>query len=168
MANFTSNGSSPWSTRNQDRVEINWDNFNRYWSGRIYDDEDLKAPWADIIPLYDYKYDPVKAAARVEAGIYRHEAHNWCFEHNMPGYDLKPELPGVRCPTLVTVGRTDWITPVSCAETIASLIPDSPPGDLREVRALAADGGGRQVPGGPARVHPRGARLNAGGDLVPG
>jgi proline iminopeptidase len=31
----------------------------------------------------------------------------------------------VRCPTLVTVGRTDWITPVSSAETIASLIPDS-------------------------------------------
>lgn len=41
----------------------------------------------------------------------------------MPGYDLKPQLPGVRCPTLVTVGRTDWITPVSSAETIASLIP---------------------------------------------
>ena len=43
----------------------------------------------------------------------------------MPGYDLTPMLPGVRCPTLVTVGRTDWITPVSSAETIASLIPDS-------------------------------------------
>jgi len=31
----------------------------------------------------------------------------------------------VRCPTLVTVGRTDWITPVSSAQTIAALIPDS-------------------------------------------
>ena len=113
------------SARHQDRVEINWDNFNRYWSGRIYDDADLKARWADIIPLYDYEYDPVAAAARVEAGIYRHEAHNWCFEQNMPGYDLKPQLPGVRCPTLVTVGRTDWITPVASAETIAALIPDS-------------------------------------------
>ena len=113
------------NARNTDRVEINWDNFNRYWSGQIYDDEDLKARWADIIPMYDYEYDPVKAAAQVEAGIYRHEAHNWCFQHNMPGYDLKPQLPGVRCPTLVTVGRTDWITPVSFAETIAALIPDS-------------------------------------------
>jgi proline iminopeptidase len=26
---------------------------------------------------------------------------------------------------LITVGRTDWITPVSCSETIAGLIPDS-------------------------------------------
>jgi proline iminopeptidase len=113
------------NARSQTRIEINWDNFDRYWSGRIYDDADLKARWADIIPLYDFEYDPVQAAARVEAGIYRHEAHNWCFQHNMPAYDLRPQLPGVRCPTLVTVGRTDWVTPVSAAETIVSLIPDS-------------------------------------------
>src|SRR5262245_50243180 len=103
------------NARNQTRVEINWDNFNRYWSRQIRDEEGLKARWAEIIPLYDFEYDPVRSAGRVEAGIYRHEAHNWCFQHNMPGYDLKPQLPGVRCPTLVTVGRTDWITPVSSA-----------------------------------------------------
>jgi proline iminopeptidase len=113
------------NARNQDRVEIDWDNFDRYWTGRITDDEDLKARWAEIIPLYDFEYDPVQAAARVEAGIYRHEAHNWCFQHNMPSYDLKPKLPSVTAPTLVTVGRTDWVTPVAYAETIASLIPNS-------------------------------------------
>ena len=113
------------NARNQDRVEINWDNFNRYWKGEIYDNEDLKARWADIIPLYDFEYDEAASTARVEAGKYRYEAHNWCFQHNMPAFDLKPALPGVRCPTLVTVGRTDWITPVSSAETIAELIPDS-------------------------------------------
>jgi proline iminopeptidase len=111
------------NARTQNRITINWDNFNRYWSGEIYDDDDLKARWAEIIPLYDYEYDPERAAARVESGIYRHEAHNWCFQHNMPGYDLKPQLPTVRCPALVTVGRTDWVTPVSSAQTIASLIP---------------------------------------------
>jgi proline iminopeptidase len=113
------------NARAQTRVEINWDNFNRYWQGQIRDNDDLKARWADIIPLYDFEYDPEQSAARVEAGSYRYEAHNWCFQHNMPAYDLKPQLPGVRCPTLVTVGRTDWITPVSSAQTIAALIPDS-------------------------------------------
>jgi proline iminopeptidase len=113
------------NARTQARIEINWDNFNRYWSGGIYDDADLKARWAEIIPLYDFEYDPVVSAARVEAGIYRHEAHNWCFQHNMPNYDLRSKLPGVACPTLVTVGRADWVTPVSSAETIASLIPNS-------------------------------------------
>jgi proline iminopeptidase len=113
------------NARNQDRVEINWDNFNRYWSGQIRDDEDLKARWAEIIPLYDYEYDPVRSAARVEAGSYRHEAHNWCFQYNQQTYDLKPQLPSITVPTLVTVGRSDWVTPVSAAETIASLIPNA-------------------------------------------
>jgi proline iminopeptidase len=113
------------NARNQDRVTIDWDNFDRYWTGKIRDDADLKARWAELIPLYDFSYDAEASAARVEAGSYRYETHNYCFQHNMPGYDLKPLLPGVRCPTLVTVGRTDWITPVSSAETIASLIPDS-------------------------------------------
>ena len=130
------------------RVEINWDNFNRYWGGQIRDDEDLKARWAEIIPLYDFEYDAVASAARVEAGIYRHEAHNWCFSSNMPGYDLKPQLPGVRCPTLVTVGRTDWVTPVSSAETIAVADPGLAAGGLREVRPLPAVRGVRPVPGG--------------------
>jgi proline iminopeptidase len=113
------------NARNQTRVEIPWDNFNRYWSGQIHDDADLKARWAEMIPLYDYEYDAERSAARVEEGIYRHEAHNWCFQHNWPAYDVKPALPGLTCPTLVTVGRRDWVTPVSCAETIASLIPNS-------------------------------------------
>ncbi|HEX5188685.1 MAG TPA: alpha/beta hydrolase, partial [Streptosporangiaceae bacterium] len=97
------------NARHQNRVSINWENFDRYWTGRIRDDADLKARWAEIIPLYDYEYDPAAAAARVESGSYRYETHNWCFQRNMPTYDLKPQLPAVRCPTLVTVGRTDWI-----------------------------------------------------------
>ncbi len=113
------------NARRQDRVELDWDNYERYWTGRIRDDADLKARWAEIIPLYDYHYDAEKSAAAVEAGIYRHESHNWCFQHNMPVYDLKPKLPSLTCPTLVTVGRTDWVTPVSAAQTIAGLIPDS-------------------------------------------
>lgn len=113
------------NARKQDRVELPWEDFDRYWTGRITDDEDLKARWAEMIPLYDYEYDPVKSAAAVEAGIYRHESHNWCFQQNMPVYDLKPLLPTVTCPTLVTVGRTDWVTPVSQAQVIADLVPDS-------------------------------------------
>jgi proline iminopeptidase len=113
------------NARNQDRVEINWDNFNRYWRGEIYDDEDLKQRWKDIIPLYDFEYNEEKSNADVEKRIYRHEAHNWCFLYNMPNYDLRPQLPSIKAPTLVTVGRTDWVTPVSSAETIAELIPNS-------------------------------------------
>lgn len=113
------------NARQQDRVAINWEHFDRYWGGRVRDDAELKALWAELIPLYDFDYDPEKSAAAVEAGIYRHEAHNWCFQHNMGAYDLKPRLPSITCPVLVTVGRTDWVTPVSAAQTIADLIPDA-------------------------------------------
>jgi proline iminopeptidase len=113
------------NARNQDRVEIDWERFNRYWHGETRDDADLKQLWSELIPLYDHDYDPAKSAAAVEAGIYRHEAHNWCFQHNWGSYDLKADLPSVTVPTLVTVGRYDWVTPVSSSETIASLLPDA-------------------------------------------
>ena len=113
------------NARTQTRVAINWENFDRYWQGKITDDQDLKDRWEDIIPMYDFNYDSIKSKKAVDAGFYRHEAHNWCFLYNMPNFDLRAQLPSVTCPTLVTVGRTDWVTPVSSAETIASLIPNS-------------------------------------------
>jgi len=113
------------NARAQTRVAIDWDHFDRYWSGRVDSDDQLKQYWGELIPLYDQEYDPVRSAAAVEAGIYRHEAHNWCFQHNWPVYDLKDALPAVTCPTLVTVGRSDWVTPVSCSETIATLLPNA-------------------------------------------
>jgi len=113
------------NARRQTRVEIDWEHFDRYWGGRVRSDGELKSLWAELIPLYDFDYDAERSTAAVEAGIYRHEAHNWCFQHNMPGYDLKAQLPSIGCPTLVTVGRTDWVTPVPAAETIAELIPDA-------------------------------------------
>ena len=111
------------NARQQTRVEINWANFNRYWTGNVRDDAELKALWAELIPLYDFEYDEAKSTAAVEAGLYRHESHNACFQENFPTYDLKPQLPSIAVPTLVTVGRDDWVTPVSASETIARLIP---------------------------------------------
>ncbi|MDT7550385.1 MAG: hypothetical protein QOE84_2779 [Actinomycetota bacterium] len=113
------------TARNQDRIEINWENFNRYWTGQMRDDADLKQCWSEMIGLYDHDYDPERSARAVEEGSYRHEAHNWCFQHNWDNYDLKDRLGTISAPTLVTVGRHDWITPVSCSQTIADLVPNS-------------------------------------------
>jgi proline iminopeptidase len=91
----------------------------------VRDDDDLRDCWREILPLYDYHYDPAAVERRVEETPYRYRAHNYAFSVNIPNYDLKPALPGISCPTLITVGRTDWITPVECSQTIAELIPDS-------------------------------------------
>nr|WP_307718701.1 alpha/beta fold hydrolase [Azospirillum sp. B4] len=37
--------------------------------------------------------------------------------------DSRPDLPAIRCPTLVAVGREDQVTPVACAEEMAAAIP---------------------------------------------
>jgi proline iminopeptidase len=108
-----------------DRVAIDMEKFDRIDTGQVRDDDDLRDCWREILPLYDFVYDPAVVERKVEATPYRYEAHNYAFSVNLPGYDLKPQLPGIQAPTLITVGRTDWITPVSCSQTIADLIPDS-------------------------------------------
>ncbi|GAB3467625.1 alpha/beta fold hydrolase [Actinophytocola sediminis] len=107
------------------RVTIDREKLDRIFAGTVRDDEDLRDCWREILPLYDFVYDPAAVARKVEATPYRFEAHNYAFRVNIPNYDLKPVLPRVTAPTLVTVGRTDWITPVACSELIASLIPGS-------------------------------------------
>jgi proline iminopeptidase len=108
-----------------DRVTVDMDKFDRIDRGEVRDDDDLRDCWREILPLYDFVYDPAAVERKVEATPYRYEAHNYAFSVNLPGYDLKPLLPRITAPTLVTVGRTDWITPVSCSQTIVDLIPDA-------------------------------------------
>lgn len=105
------------------RVQVDREKLDRIMSGTVRDDADLRDCWAEILPLYDHDLDWDKVRERVAATSYRYETHNYAFAVNQPGYDIKAKLPGITCPTLVTVGRHDWITPVACSETIASLIP---------------------------------------------
>jgi proline iminopeptidase len=107
------------------RVEIDREKLDRIFAGTVRDNDDLRDCWREILPLYDYHYDPAAVEQKVAATPYRYEAHNHAFRVNIPNYDLKPLLPSVTAPTLITVGRTDWITPVECSETIARLIPGS-------------------------------------------
>ena len=108
-----------------DRVSVDMDKFDRIDTGQVRDDDDLRDCWREILPLYDFVYDPDAVEAKVAATPYRYQAHNYAFAVNLPSYDLTPSLPRVTAPTLVTVGRTDWITPVACSERIVALVPDA-------------------------------------------
>lgn len=107
------------------RVTIDLEKLDRINTGQIRDDSDLRDCWREILPLYDHVYDPAKVTERVEATPYRYLTHNHAFAVNLPNYDIKSELHRITCPTLVTVGRDDWITPVASSQVIASLIPDA-------------------------------------------
>ncbi|MEV4536012.1 alpha/beta hydrolase [Asanoa sp. NPDC049518] len=107
------------------RVEIDVPKFDRINDGTVWDDDDLRDCWREILPLYDHVYDPAKVIEKVEATPYRYQTHNFAFSVNIPNYDIKDQLHRITCPTLVTVGRDDWITPVASSEVIASLIPNA-------------------------------------------
>ena len=107
------------------RVELDMGKFTRIMDGTTLNNEDLRECWAEILPLYDHVYDPAAVQRKVDATPYRYETHNWAFTQNMPAYDITGELHKITCPTLITVGRDDWITPVACSEKIAGLIPGS-------------------------------------------
>jgi proline iminopeptidase len=105
------------------RVQVDREKLDRIMSGTVRDDADLRDCWAEILPLYDHDLDWDKVRERAASTPYRYRTHNYAFAVNQPGYDIKAKLPGIACPTLVTVGRHDWITPVECSEAIAALIP---------------------------------------------
>jgi proline iminopeptidase len=107
------------------RVQLDMELYDRMMKGRCRDDADLEAGWRMIVPLYDHELTPEKVEARLRGTVYHHESHNWAFARNIPGYDIRDRLPSISAPTLVTVGRDDWITPVAASEEIARLIPNS-------------------------------------------
>ncbi|RIV36739.1 alpha/beta fold hydrolase [Micromonospora radicis] len=109
--------------RNTDRSVIPEWVIDRIGTGRFESNEQLREYWRAILPLYDHHHDPAKDEARLATTRFHYRTHNAAFGQNMPRYDLKPKLPSITCPTLVTVGRHDWRTPVAASQAIADLVP---------------------------------------------
>ena len=111
--------------RTTDRTTVDMELFDRSFSGQVRDNADFKETWKAILPLYDYDYDPGTVEARADAPTYHYQTHNYAFSTNLPAYDITARLGEITCPTLVTVGRVDWITPVEASEQLAAGIPNS-------------------------------------------
>lgn len=110
---------------NTDRTTIDMEMFDRSFAGQVRDNDDFRASWRAILPLYDYDYDPAKVEQRADTTSYHYATHNYAFAVNLPSYDLAGKLGQISCPTLITVGRHDWITPVAASQELADNIPGS-------------------------------------------
>ena len=108
-----------------DRTTINMELLDRSFAGQVHDNEDFRACWRAILPLYDYDYDPAKVDQRADTTIYHYATHNYAFGANLPNYDVTGRLGEITCPTLITVGRHDWITPVEASQELADNIAGS-------------------------------------------
>jgi proline iminopeptidase len=105
-----------------DRTTINMELLDRSFAGQVRDNDDFRACWRAILPLYDYDYDPAKVDQRADTTIYHYATHNYAFAMNLPNYDLTEKIGQIGCPTLITVGRHDWITPVEASQELADNI----------------------------------------------
>jgi proline-specific peptidase len=99
--------------------------LERLFAGRVESNEDFYESYAMIQPLYNVDYDPAEGKKRLDAIPFRFRTHNWAFSRNQPGFDITEKLHAVQTPTLVTVGRHDWITPLEASEELASVLPNS-------------------------------------------
>jgi proline iminopeptidase len=108
-----------------DRVTLDMERFDRTFAGQARDDDDLREAFRAILPLYSYVDDRTGLDELVNSVVIHHRTHNFAFSNNLPGYDVTDQLSAISCPTLVVVGREDWITPVSESEKLAAAIPDA-------------------------------------------
>ena len=99
--------------------------LDRLFGGQMSDDEDFRESFAMIQPLYNVRRDPEEEARRLAEIPFRYQTHNWAFARNQPNYDVSGRLGEIRVPTLITVGRHDWITPLAASEEMAAGLPDN-------------------------------------------
>ena len=105
--------------------DITEDLLDTLFAGRVGSDEAFREAYATIAPLYDANATPEKTRERVASATFNADTHNQAFAGNLPSFDLRPRLHEIRVPTLIVVGRHDWITPVAASEEIAVGIPNS-------------------------------------------
>jgi proline iminopeptidase len=103
-----------------------WAAYRSLWDGSLTDDESFRQAFDTIRPLYFFDERLATASLLLRAEIrYRLAVRKFIIDHEYPRYDCRPELGRIACPTLVAVGRHDWICPVDQAEEIHRLIPRS-------------------------------------------
>jgi len=103
-----------------------WTAYRALWDGSLADDAAFRRAFETIRPLYFHDKALAAAANAARADTrYRLAVRNFVIHREYARYDCRAELARIRCPTLVAVGRHDWICPVEEAEEIHALIPHS-------------------------------------------
>lgn len=97
------------------------------WAGEYETGEDMARLWAEEMKFYFRTFDEKAEAYHqrtrdLPINIAPLKAFN---DHEAGTMDLRPQLGGIRVPTLVIVGRHDFITNVAMAEEMVKHIPDA-------------------------------------------
>ncbi|MHC4433346.1 MAG: alpha/beta fold hydrolase [Planctomycetota bacterium] len=88
------------------------------------DDADLQRQVKTILPLYFHKYNETIANRVVGNTVWSASGNNRCGEL-LANFNLTARLKDVHAPTLIIVGRDDYVTPPAQAEILHEHIPGS-------------------------------------------
>ncbi len=93
--------------------------------GTVTDDDEWRQVWHTILPLYFYNNDAAASFIANDKTVYRATGISWAAKNLLPMYDTRSFLGNLMMPTLVGVGRYDWITTVRKSEVLYKAIPGS-------------------------------------------
>ncbi|HUK10963.1 MAG TPA: alpha/beta fold hydrolase [Stellaceae bacterium] len=93
------------------------------WRGGLKDGAALRHFYEVMGPLYSVRHNPAAAALGHRRTLHEAVPLNRAFGGFLRTFDLRPELPRIKAPTLVIAGRHDWICPPEFSEEIVGLIP---------------------------------------------
>lgn len=97
------------------------------WAGQYKTDEDMSRLWAEEMKFYFKKFDERAQAyhERTKDLPVRIASLKTFNDREAATLDLRPHLRKIGVPTLIIVGRHDFITNVAMAEEMAKHIPDA-------------------------------------------
>ena len=92
------------------------------WNDRLPDDAAFARAWVTVQPLYFHRPTRERIAAVTSPLRYSLAARRRILA-SYDRYDVRDGLRSIRAPTLVIVGKDDWITPPEFARELAAAIP---------------------------------------------
>ena len=111
--------------KDQPWFEASYAALQKEWAGEYETDEEMGQLWAEEMKFYFKQFDE-------RAKAYHERTRDYSFaiaplkifnEQEAETFDLRPRLGEIAVPTLVIVGRHDFITNVAMAEEMAAHIP---------------------------------------------
>ena len=94
------------------------------WDEPIPDAAAFRRLWRTVQPLYFHRPTPERIGLVTDSLRFEVEARRRILRA-FDRYDLRPKLSRIGAPTMVVVGRHDWITPPLFAEELALAIGDA-------------------------------------------
>jgi proline iminopeptidase len=98
--------------------------LDRLWNGSLQTDEEFHAAWRKILPLYFHQLQQREIRRIADGSSYRLETRKQILP-TFQNYDVRHQLTTIDVPSLVMVGRHDWITSVAQAEELAARLAHS-------------------------------------------